>query len=109
MNKEIGSPERPLSDLGKVSYRSYWDYTVLSILKNGPKGLTIKNLCDKTSIAEDDIVDSLKRMNLATLWKGSYVLHSSDKSTIEQLWESYQKPTLLVKPEKLKWSPPIEF
>ena len=31
---QVGSPEKPLSDLGAVSYRSYWSSVLLSILKD---------------------------------------------------------------------------
>lgn len=63
MDNKIGSPERPLSDLGNVSYRSYWDYTLLRHLKIGrygaQSGLSIEDLVDLTGIASFDVTESL--------------------------------------------------
>ena len=40
----VGSPEKPLSDLGKLSYRSYWTWILLDILKDTQGTVSIKDL-----------------------------------------------------------------
>ena len=49
--QKVGSPEKPLSDLGAVSYRSYWAAEVLNVLSEfqGPN-LSIMDISKATSI-----------------------------------------------------------
>jgi histone acetyltransferase MYST1 len=44
MEQLVGSPEKPLSDLGKLSYRSYWSWVLLEILRDFRGTLSIKDL-----------------------------------------------------------------
>lgn len=104
-NKDAG-PERPLSDLGNVSYRSYWDYTILTTIHNAKYGIQIEKIAELTGICRADVIDSLKRMNLTKFWKGEYTLDDRiDKNILENMLASYVKPKLLVRLENLKWSP----
>ena len=63
-----GSPEKPLSDLGKLSYRSYWSWVLLEILRDFRGSLGIKDLSAMTSITQSDIVSTLQSLNLVRLF-----------------------------------------
>ncbi|MFQ6653596.1 hypothetical protein Gotur_024914 [Gossypium turneri] len=39
---KVGTPERPLSDLGLLSYRGYWTRVLLDILKKHKRNISIK-------------------------------------------------------------------
>ena len=53
--KKVGTPERPLSDLGLLSYRSYWTHVILKILRDH-KSVSIQELSDMTAIQTEDII-----------------------------------------------------
>uniref|UniRef100_A0A8W7Q4D3 Histone acetyltransferase n=1 Tax=Anopheles coluzzii TaxID=1518534 RepID=A0A8W7Q4D3_ANOCL len=101
----IGSPEKPLSDLGKLSYRSYWAYTLLKLIKDY-RTTTIKELSELSGITPDDIIYTLQSMNMVKYWKGQHVICVTMKQIQEHLqMPQFKKPKLMVDPAYLKWTP----
>lgn len=102
----VGSPEKPLSDLGKLSYRSYWSYVLLEILRDMRGTVSIKDLSSLTSITHSDVITTLQSLNMVKYWKGQHVICVTSK-TVEELMKEgqFKKPTLCVDPNYLKWSP----
>merc|ERR1712018_430056 len=93
----VGSPEKPLSDLGKLSYRSYWSWVLLEILRDFRGTLSIKDLSSMTSITQADIINTLQSLNLVKYWKGQHVICVTPKLVEEHLKSSeYKRPSLTV-------------
>jgi len=107
LEQVTGSPEKPLSDLGKLSYRSYWSWVLLEILRDFRGTLSIKDLSNMTSITQNDIISTLQSLNLVKYWKGQHVICVTPKLIEEHLKSAeYKKPSLTVDINHLRWNPP---
>jgi len=97
---KVGTPERPLSDLGMVSYRSYWAHVLLTILQSHRGAISIKQLSEMSAIKTDDIISTLQALNLIRYWKGQHMISVSPKVIAEHLGShgngSSSRPTLQV-------------
>ncbi|MBN3326533.1 KAT5 acetyltransferase, partial [Atractosteus spatula] len=75
---KTGTPEKPLSDLGLLSYRSYWSQTILEILmdlksENGERPqITINEISEITSVKKEDVISTLQYLNLINYYKVSW-------------------------------------
>ncbi|RUS34865.1 myst histone acetyltransferase [Jimgerdemannia flammicorona] len=79
----IGSPEKPLSDLGLLGYQSYWASVLLGILRSTREGaISIRELSRATSIREEDVISTLSRLGLLKYW--SKVTDTRDKEKERQ-------------------------
>jgi histone acetyltransferase MYST1 len=102
LSKQTGrvcGPEKPLSDMGKVSYKSYWVETLLCALKQYPTPPTIKELSDATNIKEEDIRNTLQNLNLLQYWKSQYIIISLSPKDIDDHMkkkEEYKKQNNLI-------------
>ncbi|XP_017119955.1 males-absent on the first protein [Drosophila elegans] len=104
----IGSPEKPLSDLGRLSYRSYWAYTLLDLMKNrcSPEQTTIKELSDMSGITHDDIIYTLQSMKMIKYWKGQNVICVTAKTIHDHLQlPQFKQPKLTIDTDYLVWNP----
>lgn len=72
---KIGSPEKPLSDLGLISYRSYWKDVLLAYLcsRDGTT-LSVKDVSQEMAINSYDIVSTLQALGMMKYWKGKHII-----------------------------------
>ncbi|KAL1489884.1 hypothetical protein ABEB36_013811 [Hypothenemus hampei] len=108
---KTGSPEKPLSDLGLLSYRSYWAQTILEILlsikpvgENEKPQLTINEICEMTSIKKEDVISTLQNLNLINYYKGQYIITLS-KEIIQQHYKAMENRKIRIDSKALHWTP----
>ena len=81
-DKKIGTPERPLSDMGRISYKSYWTDTILQLIRD--KGnLSLKEITEQTGIAPNDVMETLSSLNMVKYWKGQYIISIANSKAID--------------------------
>jgi histone acetyltransferase SAS3 len=62
VEKKTGSPEKPLSDMGLVSYRNYWRLIMCYYLqhyKSGDQIPSIRQMSDELGLTPDDVISAL--------------------------------------------------
>jgi histone acetyltransferase MYST1 len=102
--KKVGSPEKPISDLGKISYRSYWTFVLLSALQHYDGQWTISDLSNMTGIKVEDVISTLQALELIKHWKGQTVVVVSKAAMAEAL--AHLQVPRLCDDAKLTWQPP---
>ncbi|XP_039542729.1 histone acetyltransferase KAT7a isoform X6 [Pimephales promelas] len=108
VEEKVGSPERPLSDLGLISYRSYWKEVLLRYLHNFQgKEISIKEISQETAVNPVDIVSTLQSLQMLKYWKGKHlILKRQDLIDDWKTKEGKRGSSKTIDPTALKWSPP---
>lgn len=103
-----GSPEKPLSDLGKISYRSYWTYVLLTLFSHqtGEENIQIKEISLLTGIKTEDIISTLQSLNMIRFWKGQHVVFVMQDFVSKYM--AQKKDIRLCDDRCLKWTPHAE-
>lgn len=108
-----GTPEKPLSDLGRVSYHAYWKSVVLEYLyRNRGKPIIIQDIANKTGLYVPDIALALQLLHFVRCIKrdGDFkyqILFSINWDKVNAHYEKMlrQQNRIFIDPECLRWTP----
>lgn len=77
---KIGSPEKPLSDLGLISYRSYWKDVLLEYLcKRQGTALSVKDISQVSELYKDKIkIQSIYNEHMLLILNEHKLKHYND-------------------------------
>lgn len=104
IEKKVGTPERPLSDLGRLGYMSYWGFVLVNLLYKMQGPISIKDLIKITAIKEDDILETLYELQLIRSPKRASVI-SPNRKLLEILFNNLKPKKVTIEPEKIFWIP----
>lgn len=97
--QSLGTPEKPLSDLGKISYTNYWKYSILKVIQDKHE-ISIKEISDATNMTTNDILYALEASKMIKK-KGDSTYHLY---VFNPDLEKLKKPRLSVHPDDLRWT-----
>ncbi|KAN0064702.1 Histone acetyltransferase [Thecaphora frezii] len=103
---KLGSPEKPLSDLGLLGYRAYWAETIVDLLLKTEEEISIEEIAQKTAIVHADVLHTCMALNMLKQYQGKHYLVLSD-AVIAQHDRQAKKKRRRINPEKLNWTPPV--
>ncbi|KAI6110563.1 histone acetyltransferase, MYST superfamily [Pisolithus croceorrhizus] len=103
---KLGSPEKPLSDLGLLSYRAYWAEVIVEVLLNTTDDISIDDIAQRTSITHADIMNTCTTLQLFKHYKGQHIICLSD-AVLEKHEKTRNKRRRRIHSEHLIWKPPV--
>lgn len=102
---KVGSPEKPLSDLGLLSYRAYWADTLIKILVEHRNEITIEEISQMTSMTTMDILHTAKTLNILKYYKGQHIIFLNEEILARYDYLKTKKRRS-IDPSQLIWTPP---
>mmetsp|Transcript_43353 Transcript_43353/g.104775 ORF Transcript_43353/g.104775 Transcript_43353/m.104775 type:complete len:494 (-) Transcript_43353:441-1922(-) len=105
--EKVGSPEKPMSDLGQQAYKPYWASTIVDFLRNevpDSSSLSIMDISKMTSIMAEDIVFTLNQLGLLKIINGVYFI-AAEEGLLSTLAKKYPVKDPRVDPSCLHWTP----
>ncbi|KAF1812237.1 hypothetical protein P152DRAFT_397733 [Eremomyces bilateralis CBS 781.70] len=107
VEEKTGSPEKPLSDMGLVSYRNYWRLILCQHLMDQKAPLSITDIAERTGMTADDIISALEglRALVRDPVTKTYALRIDYKYFQEYINKHEAKKWPKLNPDALVWVP----
>lgn len=103
--EKVGSPEKPMSDLGQQAYKPYWASTIVDfLLNNDSSSMSIMDISKMTAIMAEDIVFTLNQLGVLKIINGVYFI-AAEEGLLRKLAKKYPVKEPRVDPSKLHWTP----
>lgn len=105
-----GSPEKPLSDLGLITYRNYWKSVIAEYLYKhmSQKSVTIKSISQGTGMDPHDIAATLQQLNLVQLRNGKVTIVINQRVMSEHMAKVKAQKRVPIDEEALRWTPLVQ-
>ncbi|TVY85493.1 Histone acetyltransferase mst2 [Lachnellula suecica] len=112
VERKTGSPEKPLSDMGLVSYRNYWRLVLCHYLqgyKSGDEIPSVKRMSDDMGLTPDDVISALEQMGALVRdpQSGVYAMQLKTELYREVIRHHDSKGYATINPKRLVWTPYI--
>ncbi|XP_052262830.1 histone acetyltransferase KAT6B-like isoform X5 [Dreissena polymorpha] len=106
---QSGSPEKPLSDLGRVSYQAYWRSVILEYIANCPSEstITIKGISRQTGMCPQDITQTLHLLNMIKCQNDKVVVMVNRPLVDNHMDKLRNSQRQDLNDDALKWTPLI--
>lgn len=103
---KVGSPEKPLSDLGLLSYRTYWSEVLVELLVNFDGEISIDGLSELTCFTTQDIMHALFSLDAVRYYQGQHCIVLTER--VVEAYERFKKKRMRrVDASCLKWTPKV--
>lgn len=100
-----GTPEKPLSDLGRETYLAWWAQRLVDYVRdNKGKAFTLTDIIKETAMTEEDLHWTMDQIGiLKTTGQTAYLC--TDESVLAPIYKKCGRPGVRVLKDKIHWIP----
>lgn len=109
IESKLGSPEKPLSDLGLLSYRQYWTEIILDLLlafHEKDEKITIENISTTLAMTTQDVEHTLQALHMQYYHKSEHKIVIPQK-LVDKRKQQLLRPRRSIDATKIQWKPPV--